>query len=160
MKTYCFKLYKAKRNKKLLKHTSMERRLKNAQHLNTNKQFMIGNGILAFAVIAVIVIFVYMSLRLQREKEGDRYFTEQYTISLVSGFEGDSISILINDSLLLNRTIDRQPYTLEVKRFTEESTLMIVDNATEQLSVFELSERGGTYRYEKEDEKVRQLAQE
>ena len=138
----------------------MERRLKNAQHLNTNKQFMIGNGILAFAVIAVIVIFVYMSLRLQREKEGDRYFTEQYTISLVSGYEGDSISILINDSLLLNHTIDRQPYTLEVKRFTEESTLMIVDNATEQLSVFELSERGGTYRYEKEDGKVRQLAQE
>lgn len=138
----------------------MERRLKNAQHLNTNKQFMIGNGILAFAVIAVIVIFVYMSLRLQREKEGDRYFTEQYIISLASGFEGDSISILINDSLLLNRTIDRQPYTLEVKRFTEESTLMIVDNATEQLSVFELSERGGTYRYEKEDGKVRQLAQE
>ena len=138
----------------------MERRLKNAQHLNTNKQFMIGNGILAFAVIAVIVIFVYMSLRLQREKEGDRYFTEQYTISLVSGFEGDSISILINDSLLLNHTIDRQPYTLEVKRFTEESTLMIVDNATEQLSVFELSERGGTYRYEKEDGKVKQLAQE
>ncbi len=138
----------------------MERRMKNAQHLNTNKQFMIGNGILAFAVIAVIVIFVYMSLRLQREKEGDRYFTEQYTISLVNGFEGDSISILINDSLLLNRTIDQQPYNLQVKRFTEESTLMIVDNITDQLSVFELSERGGIYRYEKEDGKVKQLAQE
>lgn len=138
----------------------MERRMKNAQHLNTNKQFMIGNGILAFAVIAVIVIFVYMSLRLQREKEGDRYFTEQYTISLVNGFEGDSISILINDSLLLNRTIDQQPYNLQVKRFTEESTLMIVDNITDQLSVFELSERGGIYRYEKEYGKVKQLAQE
>ena len=134
--------------------------MKNAQHLNTNKQFMIGNGILAFAVIAVIVIFVYMSLRLQREKEGDRYFTEQYTISLVNGFEGDSISILINDSLLLNRTIDQQPYNLQVKRFTEESTLMIVDNITDQLSVFELSERGGIYRYEKEYGKVKQLAQE
>ena len=138
----------------------MERRLKNAQHLNTNKQFMIGNGILAFAVIAVIVIFVYMSLRLQREKEGDRYFTEQYTISLVNGFEGDSVSVLINDSLLLNRTIDRQPYDLQIKRFTEESTLMIVDNATDQLYVFELSERGGTYRYEKENGKVKQLPQE
>ena len=42
--------------------------------LNTNKQFMIGNGILAFAVILVVVIFVYMSMRLQREKEGERYF--------------------------------------------------------------------------------------
>ena len=40
-----------------------------AHHLNTNKQFMIGNGILAFAVIFVVVIFVYMSMRLQRQKE-------------------------------------------------------------------------------------------
>lgn len=138
----------------------MERKLKNAQHLNTNKQFMIGNGILAFAVIAVIVIFVYMSLRLQREKEGDRYFTEQYTISLVNGFEGDSLSIMINDSVLLNCTIDRQPYDLQFKRFTEESTLMIVNNATDELSVFELNKRGGTYRYEKKDGKVKQLPQE
>lgn len=35
-----------------------------AHHLNTNKQFMVGNGILAFAVIFVVVIFIYMSLRL------------------------------------------------------------------------------------------------
>lgn len=38
-----------------------------AHHLNTNKQFMVGNGILAFAVIFVVVIFIYMSLRLQRK---------------------------------------------------------------------------------------------
>ena len=34
-----------------------------AHRLNTNKQFMVGNGILAFAVIFVVVIFVYMSMR-------------------------------------------------------------------------------------------------
>lgn len=39
-----------------------------AHHLNTNKQFMVGNGILAFAVIFVVVIFVYMSLRLDKRK--------------------------------------------------------------------------------------------
>ena len=44
-----------------------------AHRLNTNKQFMVGNGILAFAVIFVVVIFVYMSLRLQREKEAIRW---------------------------------------------------------------------------------------
>ena len=53
-----------------------------AHHLNTNKQFMIGNGILAFAVIFVVVIFVYMSMRLQQRKEGERYFAE--TASLAS----------------------------------------------------------------------------
>lgn len=53
-----------------------------AHRLNTNKQFMVGNGILAFAVIFVVVIFVYMSLRLQREKEANRHFSETYSIQL------------------------------------------------------------------------------
>ena len=37
---------------------------------------------------------------------------------------------------------------------------MIVDNATEKLSLFELSEKGGKYRFEKENGEVKQLAQE
>lgn len=128
--------------------------------LNTNKQFMIGNGILAFAVLIVVVIFVYMSMRLQRDNEGGRYYAEQYTISLVKGFEGDSVSIYLNDSLLLNKTIDHAPFNIDIKRFADESALMIVDNATEKLSLFELSEKGGTYRFEKEGDEVKQLAQE
>ena len=122
-----------------------------AHRLNTNKQFMIGNGILAFAVIFVVVIFVYMSMRLQQRKEGERNFIETYTITLTKGFAGDSTSIFINDSLLVNRTI-------AVKRFAEQNALMIVNNATEKLSLFELSEKGGEYRFEKEGEEVKQLA--
>ena len=104
-----------------------------AHRLNTNKQFMIGNGILAFAVIFVVVIFVYMSMRLQQRKEGERNFIE-------------------------NRTIAEEPFTIEVKRFAEQNALMIVNNATEKLSLFELSEKGGEYRFEKEGEEVKQLA--
>ena len=51
-------------------------------HLNTNKQFMIGNGIIAFAVLLVVVIFVIMSMRLQRKKERERRFLESYTLVL------------------------------------------------------------------------------
>ena len=98
-----------------------------AHRLNTNKQFMIGNGILAFAVIFVVVIFVYMSMRLQQQKA-------------------------------VNRTIAEEPFTIEVKRFAEQNALMIVNNATEKLSLFELSEKGGEYRFEKEGEEVKQLA--
>ena len=54
----------------------------------------------------------------------------------------------------------KAPFDLEVRRFAEESALMIVDNATEKLSLFELSEKGGTYRFEKEGETVKQLPQE
>ena len=124
-----------------------------AHHLNTNKQFMVGNGILAFAVIFVVVIFVYMSLRLDKKKDEDRNFIETYTITLTKGFVGDSLS------LMMNKKITEEPFSIDVKRFAEQSALFIVDNKTEKLSLFELSERGGTYRFEKENEEVKQLSQ-
>lgn len=126
--------------------------------LNTNKQFMVGNGILAFGVIFVVVIFVYMSMRLQRQKEGNRYYAETYDICLKKGFAGDSISVFLNDSLLINATVKEEPLNLQVGRFADESALMIVDNRTEKLAIFTLSERGGLYRFEKEDGEVKQLA--
>ena len=128
-----------------------------AHRLNTNKQFMVGNGILAFAVIFVVVIFIYMSMRLQRDKQEQRHFIETYSISLVKGFAGDSVSLYVNDSLILNKTISEEPYTVEVGRFAEQSALL-VDNKTELVSTFDLSERGGTYQFEKEADGIKQLA--
>ena len=129
-----------------------------AHRLNTNKQFMIGNGILAFAVIFIVVVFVYMSMRLQRNKETDRHFIETYTVNLTKGFVGDSLSLFINDSLIMNKQISEEPVTVEIGRFAEESALMIVDNITEQVSVFDLSEKGGNYRFEKDTDGIKQLA--
>ena len=128
-----------------------------AHRLNTNKQFMIGNGILAFAVIFVVVIFVYMSMRLQQRKEGERNFIETYTITLTKDCRRFHFHIH-QRQLLVNRTIAEEPFTIEVKRFAEQNALMIVNNATEKLSLFELSEKGGEYRFEKEGEEVKQLA--
>ncbi|EJW93591.1 hypothetical protein EVA_18304 [gut metagenome] len=129
-----------------------------AHRLNTNKQFMIGNGILAFAVIFVVVIFVYMSMRLQRDRQADRHFVETYSICLAKGFAGDSVSLFINDSLITNQKITREPYTIEVGRFTEQSALLIVDNRTQLVSTFDLSERGGNYQFVKEADGIKQLA--
>ena len=129
-----------------------------AHRLNTNKQFMVGNGILAFAVIFVVVIFIYMSMRLQQKQQEERHFIETYTISLVKGFTGDSISLFVNDSLISNKTIIEEPYTVEFGRFAEQSALLIVDNKTELVSTFDLSERGGNYQFEKEEDGIKQLA--
>lgn len=126
--------------------------------LNTNKQFMVGNGILAFAVIFVVVIFIYMSLRLQKEKQSERHFLETYSINLVKGFTGDSLSLFINDSLVMNKTIMEEPLAVDINRFAEESALMIVDNITEQVSAFDLSKKGGSYRFEKDAEGIKQLS--
>ena len=144
-----------------IKSVSLPRNFKSiimAHRLNTNKQFMIGNGILAFAVIFIVVVFVYMSMRLQRNKETDRHFIETYTVNLTKGFVGDSLSLFINDSLIMNKQISEEPVTVEIGRFAEESALMIVDNITEQVSVFDLSEKGGNYRFEKDTDGIKQLA--
>lgn len=119
---------------------------------------MVGNGILAFAVIFVVVIFVYMSMRLQQQKADGRKFTETFTITLAKGFAGDSTSIYINDSLLLNSTLREEPFSIQVQRFDEHNALMIVDNLTEKISLFELSESGGTYRFEKDKNEVKLLS--
>ena len=128
-----------------------------AHHLNTNKQFMVGNGILAFAVIFVVVIFIYMSMRLQQEKQAERHFIEIYTISLSKGFVGDSIAIFVNDSLIANQKITDEPVDFEIRRFAEQSALLLVDNHTEKVSTFNLSEKGGTYRFEKGEDGIKQL---
>ena len=130
-----------------------------AHHLNTNKQFMVGNGILAFAVIFVVVIFIYISMKMKSDKNAEQHFTEVYTISLAKGFAGDSISVFVNDSLVLDKKINEEPVNIEINRFAEESAVMIVDNQTEEVSTFDLSEKGGTYTFEKEGDEIKQLAQ-
>lgn len=97
-------------------------------------------------------------MRLQRDKQEQRHFIETYSISLVKGFAGDSVSLYVNDSLILNKTISEEPYTVEVGRFAEQSALLVVDNKTELVSTFDLSERGGTYQFEKEADGIKQLA--
>ena len=65
-----------------------------AHRLNTNKQFMVGNGILAFAVIFVVVIFhLYELCACNATTRQQRHFIETYSISLVKGFAGDSVSL-------------------------------------------------------------------
>ncbi len=70
-----------------------------AHRLNTNKQFMVGNGILAFAVIFVVVIFVYMSMRLQQKQQEERHFIESYTISLVKKVLPEILSLYLSTTV-------------------------------------------------------------
>lgn len=115
---------------------------------------MIGNGILAFAVIIVVAIFLYMSFRVKDETKETQVYLEEYNIGLIRGFNGSSISIFINDSLLLNETIKDDSTWINVKRFDKQNALLVVDNKTEKVSTFDLSEKGGTILLHKEGESV------
>lgn len=129
-----------------------------AHRLNTNKQLLIGNGILAFCrdfCSCHLCLHEHEAATTERRRTQLHRDIHHHTDERICR---DSTSIFINDSLLVNRTIAEEPFTIEVKRFAEQNALMIVNNATEKLSLFELSEKGGEYRFEKEGEEVKQLA--
>lgn len=111
-------------------------------HLNTNKQFMIGNGILAFAVIFVVVIFIYMAMRMSRDKAEGAKYQEVYSVSVDGSLVGDSLSIFVNDSLIYNGLTDSAGLVVRFNRFAEESSMLVVDEATGFVSAFSLDEAG------------------
>ncbi len=125
-------------------------------HLNINKAFMVGNGILAFAVIIIVVIFVYLSFRNRNDDENQRSYVEIYNIQLVTGFTGQSTSLYINDSLIVNQIIPHDSFNIQIKRFAEQSALLVVNNDSEKVSAFDLSERGGKIFLRKEGDSVLQ----
>lgn len=110
-------------------------------HLNTNKQFMIGNGILAFAVIFVVVIFVYMSLRMARNPETVRY-VENYVVSVNASVCGDSLQIYANDSLVYAGIPQKADTLVSFRKFAEDNSLLVVDMSTGYVSTFELDGSG------------------
>ena len=124
------------------------------KHLQTNRQFMIGNSIVFIGVIFVVVLFLYLSLRMQAQKSGHHYYNEVYNIGLVQGFAGDDFTVYMNDSIVFDGTISQEPQRIVVKRFAEETSLLIVNKATEQVSIFELPNDGGTFSFERNDEEI------
>ena len=131
------------------------------QHRNPNKQFMIINSILAVAVIAIVLLFLYASMRILQKGKGEFQYTETYSFSLDKGFIGDSISIFVNDSLIFNQTILTEPHVVKVKRFAEQSTLMIVDNRTDivtTIAIAKPTKKEEAYHFEKIGNEIKCLS--
>lgn len=124
------------------------------KHLNTNKQFMMGNGILAFAVIMVVVIFVYMSYRLKNNLNPQ--YTEEYSFVL-DGFKNNAYRVEVNDSIIFDGKIEVDQIQVSVKRFAEESAALITNLDSEQVKIFDLNENGGTYKFTLNDDDIQMI---
>lgn len=121
--------------------------------LNTNRQFMIGNGLLAFAVLAVILLFTYMSFRFQRVPgQGGEAREGIYVVSLSANFAGDSLSLWLNDSLLVRRVMPDTILRLEVGCFAKESVLKVETEREGTVAAFPLSPRGSRVELRKEED--------
>lgn len=128
--------------------------------LNTNKQFMIGNGMLAFGVFAVIIIFLYMSFRFQRKADKVQTYEGVYNIELANSFAGDSIAVYLNDSLLLDQTMPDASLKVEIKCFAEDNVLMVVDNKTDKTTPFNLNPKGSRVEVKKSGDVIYILERE
>lgn len=100
------------------------------------------NIVLVIAVFFVVLLFLYLSFRLQRNPDKVITYEGRYAIEMTSDFYGDKLSVFVNDSLLLNQVMPDSSLHISVDKFAEESILMIVDNQTDIATPFNLDPEG------------------
>lgn len=125
-----------------------------SKSIESNKQFMLGNGLLAFGVFFIVFLFLYLGFRSEKKITTEQSFKDIYTICITENFAGDSINIFINDSLLLAKTMDNHKIKFQVNRFSEENMLMLVDCKTDIINPFNLSKEGGEITIDKKNGKT------
>ena len=100
------------------------------------------NTVLFFAVLFITGLFLYMSYTLKRDANKKVTYEGRYHIEVSSDFSGQSLSIYVNDSLLMNGIMPDSLTALDIDRFAEQSALIIVDNSTDIATPFSLDAKG------------------
>lgn len=114
----------------------------NKKAQNSNKQFLYGTAALAFGVIAIVFMFIYMTSNLSKNQANNEAYQDVYLIEFTKAFTGDSTTIYINDSLLWDNVIPTDTFKLHVNRFAEQSMLMVGDKKYNTTASFNLDRKG------------------
>lgn len=109
---------------------------------NPHKNFMILNGFLAFAVVVIACLFLYVSFRLKRDADKVVSYTGKYLIEMNADFANRNISVYLNDSLIINGIMPDSVIQTTINKFADETMLMIVDNASDIATSFNLNPDG------------------
>lgn len=126
-----------------------------SKSIDSNKQFMVGNGILAFGVFFIVCMFLYLGFRFQRNPNAKvATFKDTYSIQISDAFANDSLNIYINDSLLLSRRFSKNTVKFQVKRFAEQSVLFVVQTETDETTPYNLNDEGSKITVGKKGNKV------
>ena len=121
---------------------------------NPHKNFMVFNAVLFIAVLFITGLFLYLSYTFKRNADRKVTYEGRYLIEMSTDFGGESLSIYVNDSLLLNATMPDTLVSLNIERFAEESALIIVDNATDTMTPFNLDQKGSKVVVKKQEGEV------
>ena len=100
------------------------------------------NAVLFFAVLFITGLFLYLSFTLKRDADKKVTYEGRYHIEVSDDFSGESLSIYVNDSLLLNGIMPDSLTILDIDRFAEQSAILLVDNTTDNVTPFNLDPKG------------------
>ncbi|MGL4851126.1 MAG: hypothetical protein ACRC3Z_00505 [Phocaeicola sp.] len=124
------------------------------KELNINKQFMIGNGMLAFAVFAIVIIFTYMAFSLKRDPDKVTTYQGIYLIEFSKEWVGQEATVYLNDSLLWDEVVPSTPVQMKIKQWSDENVLLIVNKESDLASPFNLRKEGSHVRIKRQEEIV------
>ena len=112
------------------------------------------NTVLFFAVLFITGLFLYMSYTLKRDANKKVTYEGRYHIEVSTDFSGQSLSIYVNDSLLLNGIMPDSLIALDIDRFAEQSALIVVDNTTDIATPFSLDAKGSKVMVKKQNDGI------
>ena len=115
---------------------------------------MVFNAVLFIAVLAITAIFLYLSFALKRDADKKRSYQGSYHIEVAADFAGKSLSIYVNDSLLMNGILPDTITALDIDRFAEDHVLIVVDNETDTATPFNLNKEGSKVTIKKSGSEV------
>ena len=107
---------------------------------NANKSFLAGTAVLFVGVFAVVLLFLFWSYDLLGNRE-ERIRQDVYQFIVTDDFRGQELSVWLNDSLITSHA--HAGDTLTHARLAEETTLLLVDNATDHVTLIPVSARSG-----------------
>lgn len=106
-----------------------------------NNNFMLGGIIMMVMVLLVIFIFILWAFRIDRKMNIGESYQEKYEFVLDETTLNEPLMLYVNDSLIFSGT-PATVFTLNINRFAEESTLLIVDGKSDMVSLIELAREG------------------
>ena len=103
-------------------------------------RFLFGSVLFFFMIIMSVMLFVYFVLEQSVTKE-DRA-RDCYEISFSKQFDGLEYDLYLNDSLLYVGRPVSSDTVIRIERSLDENSLLVVDKATDIVSVVEIGRRG------------------
>lgn len=109
------------------------------QHLNRNRQFLVGIAAMAFAVLFVVILFLSLCFGKMEAPNKDK--KNYYQLELASSFLGQETQLYVNDSLLFDALVETDTLKIQFSPFDEQHQLFVVDKESGNTRSFNLQEK-------------------